>query len=358
MTIRLCVACTLLVAPVVRATSPLVDRIERADGIVIAQVIPDASKGNAAEFSLAVGSVLKGPSPGQTVAASVLDTGRPRLGLGAVESMCGLFFLQRRGGQLDVIPPAGNTVTNTGAYMPSDRCSAPPAGEDGAPVVDRVLKEVVHSVAIGTPDSVLVLRLFKDVRPADSAEIAAASVRFSAMSDVNLRLLGLAWRVGEGDAAAMQEIAKEVATVARNSPLEVMTATAIAAYSNGDPGGVKALGAIAAAVPGGDLEQAVSEAVRSIHSKESLAYAVRMMDSPNPRIRENAIATFSMFVLEIPILNDRNRHEALEHGLNPAWRKELDPEMENHIRFGPFADVGSEAEAINWWKGWYTRAGK
>jgi hypothetical protein len=137
-----------------------------------------------------------------------------------------------------------------------------------------------------------------------------------------------------------------------------MIRTAIAAYSNADLGGVEALGAVAAAMPGGFLEQAVSEAFRSIHTKASLAYAVRMLDSSNPRVRQNAIAAFSMFVLEVPLLNGSNRQELLDRQLNPAFRKKLDSDTENHIQLGAFPDERTEAESISWWKSWHARASK
>jgi hypothetical protein len=346
-------ACALFAAPVASAASPLIDRIEQADGIVIARAATGPVRGDSTEFTLTVASVLKGPSPGPTVAVTVPESRRPQLSADLFEPVCGIFFLQRRSGRLTVLPPAGRVLANFGAYIASDRCSAAPADDDSSPVADRVVKEILRAVELGAPDPFVVLRLFTDIRPADSAQIAAASVRFSSMSDVNLRLLGLAWRVGEGNAAAMRRIGKEVSAADHNSPREVIAATAIAAYSNSDPDGVNALGAIGSAVPGGQIEQAVSEALRSIHSRESLAYAVRMLDSRNSRVRENAIAALSMFVMDIPILNDGNRHEALERGLNPARRKKLDPEVEKHVRLGPLSNAESEMDLIAWWKGWY-----
>jgi hypothetical protein len=333
------------------ADAGLLDLIQQADAIAIAEVTPQASGPAGTHFILGIRQVLKGSVGRRNILASFI----PANGQGAtldVAPTCGIFLLRQNGSQWRVIPQETPLYFDA-LYAPSDRCSAP--GEDKDFSADRVVGEYVHSLVGTDPKPAYIYRLFSQIRSRESGEIAGVTGSLSSSENADLRALGLAWRIAEGDSAAVRQLAVDTAVLRRPPPIQTMLVASISVYSSVDRGGISGLGMIARSNPGGFLEQAVSYALRQIHTRDTLALAYGLLDSPTAAVRENAIAAFSMFVLQVPPLDEKNGAAIFERALNPSTRKSLGADEEAHIHFGRIADSGVAAGLTQWWKGWYAR---
>jgi hypothetical protein len=214
--------------------------------------------------------------------------------------------------------------------------------------------EYVRSVKHAAASPLFILRLFSGVWPRDSRTAATASRELSQSRNPNLRLLGLGWRIVEGDAGALEKVAANL-DAAMHSGVQSIGALSITSYSSADPSGARALGKILAGSYGATLEVPVSIAIRSIHSRESLPSLHRLLDSNNEDVRQEAVGGFSLFLLGAAPLNDRNQLTEFDRSRNPATRKSLSAGEERHIHFGPYNAAADEAEIIHWWKVWFKR---
>jgi hypothetical protein len=348
---RLILLCCAIAGLSGAANAGLLDMIRQADAVTIADVTPESSGPNGTHFLLTVHHVLKGHITNGNLSVSLV----PSNGFAPtfqVTPVCGIFLLAQDGSQWHVIPQE-TPLRFDALYMPTDRCSDSEDAVKGM-TPDQVIGEFLHSV-VTSPQPTYVYRLSSLIRVRESAQIAVASKEFSESSNAELHLLGLSWRIAEGDAAALQALAADTAALHRKAPIETMLVGSLSVYSNVDPGGVAALGAIARSIPGGFLEQAVSFALRRIHNRPSLDYAVQLLDSSLATVRENAIATFSMYVLQVPPLDEVNGHAVFERALNPSTRKHVNADEEVHIHFGPMSDASAESALIQYWREWYGR---
>jgi hypothetical protein len=184
--------------------------------------------------------------------------------------------------------------------------------------------------------------------------VELASRELSRSANPDLRLLGLGWRIWAGDGAAVETVAANIDAAMRSS-LGDIVALSVANYSSADPAGARALGTILTSSYGIRLEAPLSMALRNIHTKECLPSLYRLLDSANAFVREEAVGGFSLFLLGAAPLNDSNGHSEFDRAVNPGTRKSLSADEQRHIHFGSFTGAGSEAEVIQWWKGWYRR---
>ena len=328
------------------ANAGLLDMVRQADAITIANVSPEASGPEGAHFLLEIRHVLKGTVGNRNIMASFVPTRGPSATLD-VAPVCGIFLLRQDGSRWYVIP-LGEPLRFDAMYMPSDRCWA--SGDVAENFsADPVIGEYLHSVLTDPLPSNL-YRLFSLIRSRESGQISTASRAMSTSANADLRALGLSWQIAEGDSAAVQALAADPVVLRRPAPTQIMLVTSLSAYSNVDSNGVAALGGIAQSDSGGLLEQAVSFALRQIHSRDALPYAVQLLGSQNAKSRENAIAALSMYVLEVPPLDERNGAAVFERALNPSTRKRLDADESAHTHFGQIPDSSTESALIHWWR--------
>jgi hypothetical protein len=333
----------------------LLERAKTADAIVVGEVGPVTGSADAVQFSVSVRRVLRGPSLEGSITVTFTRKHDSRLPPFQGNGGCRILFLQSQGRDWRAIPLSRPLLGIEELSFPTDQCAHPERAATlvQAPLDDgQLFEEIVRGVESSPEvDPAYVHRLFNGFSPKSFRKVVDAGDRLSRSSNPALRLLGLAWRIAAGDPNAAVEIAAEFDLI-NAFPSSGTLAQALASYSNTNRLGVKAIGEIAIRDQGW-IARAASEALRSIHSTDTLPYLYIMLDSPVERMRENAIAGFSMFLLGIPTLNDDNKSAAFERGINPATRKPLTADEEPHIHFGALKDKNQESELIRWWKTWW-----
>jgi hypothetical protein len=100
---------------------------------------------------------------------------------------------------------------------------------------------------------------------------------------------------------------------------------------------------------------AASDALRAVHSKDSLPFLVALLDSPNAQIRHEGLAGISMFVENLPIQKpDMVPNMTWLTAEGPAPYRTADTDKYSAKLGEP---PNRQAEYIAFWKSWWVKVG-
>ena len=356
--------------------------LENVDLVVVGEVASGAAADGSYSFTLVPNRVLKGDlKPGVGIPVTYNGTGGVVLkgGGGEFSGDFGLWFLARdKAGQWRLLSASsGQSPLFPYAYYTLSR-SARPDSEEGKElsVADRVFREVALALDIavesaepgknfrqsgggveivGPPEKALwhlaggVLACVGD--PA-SPLVKGALDRWSRSQSPDLRTMGLIGLVRVEGPAGLARARAELPTV-ESSQLAPIFVEQVLAYRSPDPQGVRILGEMATEKTGVQgLQRAAAQALRAIHTRESLPYLAKLLDSQDSETREHAVAGFTFFALSLPVMTPAvvvSRAWGTPTGETPYRTSEMD----RYLHSGRFEHPEDEQPTIQFWKGWW-----
>ncbi len=359
--LRLAITCLMLSAAVGSAPgAALMERVlEKSDCVVVGEVVHGTYEGSVYSFTLVVYRSLRGDlKPGLAVPVSY-NVGVPGGGRGEFHGQFGLWFLANdKSGGLRVVPGWLQPAPFEFSYYPLPRRGSETFGYSAdSPLLDKVFSELAQASESAEPGQVfyqLANGVLRCVGTPASTSVRETLERWSHSASANLFTLGLAGLIALEDADALQRSQNMLSTI-KQSQLAGPFSSAVSDYRSSNPEGVKALGEMVAEEAGIlGLRSAAAFSLRSIHSRESLPYLAKLLDSQDAKLRGDAVAGFTFFVNDLPVMTP-----GVVAGM--AWTKPVGkapyktPETDRFGSTGSF-ERPSDAEAYaQFWKTWWAQ---
>jgi hypothetical protein len=340
------------------AGTQLQSLVGASNAVLIARFNSAFFDGTLYHVQLSVVLSLKGGlSPGTTIGADFAPDRPPRVGsvLSVPQGSVLVAMTQDGQGSWHLTPFGLPGVGLAGAYFKlSDQALAGAASMNGTPEAN-VAQLMGATIAA---DAAQTSHFLSFVSYSDAPALFDS---WSTSSSPRLRAYGLSKQILAQNAGAVASVSAVLPTTAKTDVITL--GSALGAYRNPDPNGVRAIGKLATAA-GADpqLVANCAYALEAIHTKESVPYLVSLLDSTDPMVRQLAVAGLSSFVTKMRIAADGvDSAIARDEVMNPGTRRTLpssDAPFETtttraFLHFGPFKDSASETAAIAFWKGWY-----
>jgi len=350
---------TLVAAADSTCAATLIERVlEKADAVVVAEVPYGTFVNTEYSFTLVVQRSLKGDlKPGVAVPAHYSARGGTIKGRGEFSSQFGLWFLAvSSNGEWSVLSPRERLWPLEFAYYPlSKRVETQPWDPKNASVVDRVFLELASSIDLTEPGQAfrhLADGALRCVGAPGSSRLVDVLQRWSRSTSVNLTTLGLTGLVMLGDTGALVRSASLLAVI-KESQIVDMFHSVVSAYRSPNPEGVRALGDMATADSGiAKLAFQAACALRSIHTKETLPYLAKLLDSQDAELRAQAVAGFTLFTRNLPIETPAAvAGMAVSRPVTEAPYRTLD--TDRYSNWGRFERAEDEQAAVGFWKSWW-----
>jgi hypothetical protein len=328
-----------------------------AETIVVAEAAGAVGIGTWLSVSLRVDRVLKGGADkGQLIEARWESTGR----IGAakrLEGRRGLWFLSASAsGQQSVMATIhGSSEDVADLFFPAVAGPLPTAFsyDPSDALLDRLLLEVCAGAADVTGDKASIdeHRFLGALYGLDSAAARRCYDTLAVSPARHIRSMGLAGLIRLGDVVALRRAIEGL----RLRPPEFLLPWTLNDFRNPDPEAVVLLGAFAveAEGQGEQVQHAAVYPLRVMHTKESLPYLVRLLDSPHQSIRYQAMAGLASFanIGHIPLSEKiRSLGQPIASTRGPYTTDETlqhFPTSENFKK--------DEARYISFWKIWWTQ---
>ena len=331
-----------------RTTDRLADQ---ADAVVVADVQSGRQSGYAVAFVLSIIRTIKGDLlPGATVNVSWGCALRANKDL---QGNYGLWFLRKAGvSQWTLLAVLQGQIPFEFAYFHVPRVSTPPSVNTtrSASVNDLMAAELVGALEVYTDPS---LRHPLAIELVGIGESAVAPDLYRALrlnSDPELKFVGLAGLLSANDMSALAQIANNVNLIT-NLNARGFVSDAISGRRDADPSAVQYLGKIALS-PDSGLQWSAAQALKYIHTRDTLPFLARLLDSNNARIREAGMIGLSRFVDNLPIATPENTHngkDLIPQGPAPYRTAETDKYSLSRRWLGS----ANEIEYLQFWKFWW-----
>jgi hypothetical protein len=340
---------------VMQAAEPVSDH---ADIIVVGEVLSGQQSGSRVAFTLRVDRNLKG----NIVPASVIQVEWDRAPVTRtpqqISGHYGMWFLHANANGTWQLLPATHSnapLPLSLACYPILKGSAPSTSSVGAQSVNDLvageLSTAVEHLSSGTTEFYYTATGLLSL--SGTSAVTSQYQRLSQMPDPQLQVLGLIGLVRQGDAVSIERVL-ELQEALRTSKLSVHMVSAVRNVRDGTPRAAQALGSLATTSGvGSGLQMAASEALRSVHTKESLPFLVALLDSPNALIRHEGLAGISMFVENLPIQKPEmvpSMTWLTPQGPAPYRTADTD---KYSAKFGEPPD--RQAEYVAFWKSWWAK---
>jgi hypothetical protein len=331
---------------------------DRADAVVVGEVISGQSVASYVLLTIRADRVLKGNVVGGTVISVEWDRPPANATPSQLSGNYGMWFLRVGGAAPWTLLPANasNVRLPLGlACYPVQKGSLPSVSAPaGSPPADLVALELATSTEQLSSTSVQFYYSAKGLlsTPA-SATVSSVHARLSQSTDLQVQSVGLIGRLQQGDAAALAEL-PQTPEAFRKLALNLEMAAAIRNFRNPTPSAVQSLGRLAtSSTAARPVVLSSADALRAIHTKDSLPFLVSLLDSSDAEIRHQGLAGLSMFVENLPVQTPE---------MVPAmtWLKQQGPapyrtaDTDRYsAKFGE--PSGRQAEYVTFWKSWWTR---
>jgi hypothetical protein len=338
--------------PSLQAEKRTTDRLaDEADAIVVGEVQSGRQSGYSVAFVLSVTRTLKGDlPPGAVVNVTWGCALRANKDL---KANYGLWFLRREGGQWTLRRVLEGTVPFEFSYFPLPRQRTPanlPAGGPPLSAKDLVAAELVAALQICTDRSQL-HHLASGLLGIGESSVAPELFRaLRASGGPELKFMGLAGLLRANDMSALAEIADNVDLIPRLE-LRGLVLGAISARRDAEPAAISHLGRIAA-TPDPDLRRAAAEALKRIHTRDTVPFLVQLLESTDPGTREAAMFGLSRFVDNLPIetpYNVPSGKSLVPQGPQTYRTAETDRYSLSTRR----VDGANEADHVRFWRSWW-----
>jgi hypothetical protein len=337
----------------------LIERVlGKADSVVVGEISHSTFLNADYSFTLVVRRSLKGDlKPGVAVPVHYNAIAGTIKGNGEFSGQFGLWFLAAGSdGEWSVLSPRERPSPLQFAYYPlSKRVEAQPWDPKETSVVDRVFLELASSIDLTEPGQTfqfLADGALRCVGTPASSGLTDVLLRWSRSASANLTTLGLTGLVMLEDTAALVRSAGLLAVI-KESQIADRFRSAVSASRSPNPEGVRALGDMATADSGiPKLAADAAYALRSIHTKESLPYLAKLLDSQDAELRAQAVAGFTLFARNLPIETPAAVvGMAVSRPVADAPYKT--PDTDRYSNWGRFERTEDEQAAVGFWKSWW-----
>lgn len=349
------VALLAMLPTLVGQNSPSRRLVDRADAVVIGEVLSGHHAGRTATCTLIVRRTVKG---------RLLPNDRMNLSWTSgfsydddLTGRYGLWFLnESAAGSWSLLH-----VKRDSPYLPlsksgSERIAIP----TGVPVLppaetaeDRMGAELVLALqAYRTP---------QDIRAAASELVALENTPFvgslfkvlRANVDPELKAIGLAGMLKRNDVTALIEIAGNIDQLSKVQARPLVL-SAIMSRRDVSPEAIQALGKISSSSDF-DVQFSAGDALAELHTRDTVPFLAQLLDSPHKMTREAAMRGLSLFVENLPIATPDNvwngKANIPRPGPAPYRTAETDRYSLSHRRLGSTDDT----EYVQFWKSWWAK---
>lgn len=333
-----------------------------ADSVAICQVIDQSTTTATTNLKLSVIRSLKGPlSQGTTIAATHTPLTKSGEAKVSPQKERGLFFLKSNGAN------AYNILSlNTGNLGPADSYLSLPGNDaplkpKGNSVLSAIYAELFAAMESRPHDEPWLMRLAPYISPQDSLEVSRQLYAWMNGANPNLRRIGIAGLITTGNIQALRKLINEMK--GPPAPLLALAQSSLLSWRNPAPEGVNLLGSLLDSPQlTGCSRNCIATSLQILHTRESLVYLHKLLDSEESFLRETAVAGFSAFALNMRIPSDSaDQAKALDEVLNPGRRRQIPsadapfdtPETRAFAHFGPFRNADDRRKKIHFWSSWY-----
>jgi hypothetical protein len=339
--------------PCVQAQKRTTDRLtDEADAVVVGEVQSGRQSGYSVAFVLSISRTLKGDfPPGTLVNVTWSCALRAQKDL---KGNYGLWFLRKTAGsQWSLQPVLQGQFPFEAAYFPVPRASLPvpiAASPQPGAARDLIAAELVGALQVRVDRSQL-HRLAPGLLGIGESAVTPGLYRaLRASGDPELRFLGLAGLLRADDMSALGEIANNVDLV---PGLEVagFVLDAIEARRDANPAAIGYLGRIASS-SNRSVQRSAGEALKYIHTRDTLPFLAQLLDSNEAKTREAAMTGFSRFVDNLPIATPASvpsGKSLVPQGPQPYRTAETDKYSLSTRALG----ATNEVEYLHFWRSWW-----
>ena len=263
-----------------------------------------------------------------------------------------MWFLRKEGnsGTLVLLPAggAGQTPINR-AYFPLSKgrvlslAGASVASKVAAALITEVRATRAATTAVGglwgISDSSLTTDFFHEL---------------AAESDPEMHLIGVAGLARVHDDTAVAALLTMAGGITR---LEAkgFALHAVRSLGDGEPRRTQALGKLVES-PDFDVKFAAAQTLGSLHSRDTLPFLAALLESPDARIRQEAIIGISRFVDNLPPLTADNGPPSFKWSVPLGAPKYRTPETDLYrpdmTRLG---NPATELAYVHFWRSWWAR---
>lgn len=331
-----------------------------ADAVIVGIADPVAADSSPALLAVAVEDVVKGALRANT-SLTVTWPGSLTSVRVAPRRYRALWFLKNDAGRWEIMPIGGRNAPHFASGLSVPASAAAASQSSSGECYERIwalLKDNSAYIDQEFPALIAMETLLQE----DPAMLAATNPAYSIVvnsyaqsQSINLRALAIASGLRRGDIASLNQLAAEVASIAR-SRTALNPAFAVASWRDADPAALAALGTIAGRAGAADaLTFGAADALMMIHTREAVPHLVKLLLLSDPQLANRAVRGLSLFVNGAPILSGNNiRNMAfLTEGQS---REFLDEGIAPYVTISP-VPPDRQGEYTGAWLAWWARMG-
>lgn len=326
--------------------------VEQASAIVVARSLQGSQSGSIASVVLEVDRTLKGSIAPGVIAVEITTSEEfaSRRDLGGLR---GIWFLSADpGGKIRVLPAMLGSVPLEFFILPSlPSLPASWKAADPATPIENVLRELAAALEQNGASSFPFAAEFLVQLPADSGPtLKGLYTRMSTSLSAAVSSAGLAGLIKSGDASALG-LAKASLAQLRAEIASPVLAQAVCEYFNGNVKGLELLSELASTPQKTPrVRECAAHAMRNVHSRESLPFLLRLLNSEDQLIRYEAVAGIASYANsgfipnEKPLRIDGVQQQRLA---KPLWTQET---ADNFPTLSSFKE--DETRVVFFWRRW------
>jgi hypothetical protein len=350
------VALLLLSITTALAAQPAPTRVAK----VVAEVVSERKEANSVLLRLRIERTLWGTLPAETVVDARWPVAPSPTGTSI--GIRGLWTVRAEDGGLWTVLPAAGGAGGRIAYLPvaSNRAIVDamhrvlPADKSAQDLEFAELAAAVEETSRRTSQSVLLtIALLDSGGPSPGKVLLFARLQQS--SNHNAALVGFLGLVRYGGAQTLDRIESMMPALSESQMLRFLGA-GLRGRIDASPLNVAALGRVATnnnLLAG--IREGAAYALRSIHSRETLPYLVSLLDSADPRLRQQAFSGLSMFVENLGMVTPESVPPM-------TWARPLGPAPYQTAETDKFrglsqVPVAEHPQFVTFWRTWWARYG-
>jgi hypothetical protein len=326
---------------------------DQAAAVVVGEVTSGRQTGNSATFTLSVVRTLKGdviPGAVLTVNAALQRSADRDLA-----GTYGMWFLRKIGSQW-LLLPAQNGLFDT-IYYPLSKAASPATITMNArpsTLSDRITVELAAALPLYSNNPLQFQILASNLLSAADSQVTKEIFQsFRSNPDPEIKFIGLARSVrNEADSSALAEIATNIDS-AQRLKATFFVVPGVAGRLDTDPVAIGYLGKLAnSSSPA--LQLAAANALMYIHTRDTLPFLAKLLDSNDATTREFAMRGLSRFAGNLPIATKENilsGRASLQEG--PAPYRTPDTDRYSLATRSLAQAPEGEAPFVQFWKSWW-----
>lgn len=326
---------------------------DQAAAVVVGEVASGRQIGNSAVFTITVARTLKGDvSPG---AVLTVNAALQRPGDRDLAGTYGMWFLRQNGSQW-LLLPAQNGLFDT-AYYPLSKTASPATITTNArpsTLNDQITAELAAALPTYSTNALQFHVLAGNLLSAPDNPVTQEIFQsFRSNPDPEIKFIGLARSVrNKNDTSALAEIANNI-DAAQRLKATFFVVPGLAGRLDMDPVAIGYLGKVASSSNPG-LQRAAANALMYIHTRDTLPFLAKLLESNDATTREFAMRGLSRFVGNLPVTTQENTlsgRASLQQG--PAPYRTPDTDRYSLATRSLDQTPDGEAAFLQFWKSWW-----